>query len=322
MVDQVMEVLQPKAGEIVADCTLGYGGHASEFARRIGSSGRLIGLDLDAAQLERTSRRLAGLGVPVSVHHSNYAGLANLLAKEGHRGVRHHLCRSGCLQHADRTDPSRGFSYKHEGPLDMRMDSRLKKTAADLVNSLAPDKLSDALLELADEPDHDRIADAVVRRRQLRPHPRQPSNWRTWCCRSIRAYAQSSGASGQPGRCAICILAARTFQALRILVNDELGSPQCSSSEPRPVLPEGRREDRHLLTFHSGEDLLVERAFCDRASRTVRTQPSARSPFGRVRREVGANPRAPAGQAALGPGARRGPSPSDSAGAMLAQALR
>jgi len=83
LVHEVMDVLRPAAGEIVADCTLGYGGHAAEFMRRIGPTGRLVGFDVDGAELERTRNRLEPLGVPMSLYRSNFAGIANVMTKEG-----------------------------------------------------------------------------------------------------------------------------------------------------------------------------------------------------------------------------------------------
>ena len=286
LVAEVMEALQPGPGEIVADCTLGYGGHASEFMKRVGPTGRLIGLDLDAAQLERASQRLKGLGVPMSLHHSNYAGLGKLLAKEGIEGYDVIFADLG-VSSMQIDDPSRGFSYKHDGPLDMRMDKRLKKTATDLVNSLPADDLSAALLELADEPDHERITAAIVRHRQVRPI--RTTFELADLVLSVKGFTRKQWSQRPAEQLRDLHPAARTFQTLRILVNDELGSlKQLLRAAPFCLKSGGRIG---ILTFHSGDDRLVERAFAaglaDGTYAAISQAPIRPSP-----QEVGANPRA------------------------------
>ena len=260
MLAEVMQTLQPVPGHIVADCTLGYGGHAAEFMTRIGPTGRLIGFDLDATELERTRQRLAPLGVPMSLYHSNYAGIGNALASEGIEGYDIIFADLG-VSSMQLDDPSRGFSYKQDGPLDMRMDLRRPRTAADLVNTMSADDLSAALWELADEQDHDRIAQAIVRHRDREPIRRTQQladvilavkgfSRKQWKQRAHRHQA--------PGLRELHP-AARTFQALRILVNDELASlKQLLRVAPFCLRPAGRIG---ILTFHSGEDRLVEQAF-------------------------------------------------------------
>ena len=255
MVAEVMQTLAPATGEVAADCTLGYGGHAEEFLKRIGPGGRLIGFDVDAEQLERTRRRLEGFGEAFKAVRANFAGLGKTLAAEGLDGYDILFADLG-VSSMQVDDPARGFSYKHEGPLDMRMDSRLPRSAADLAASLSREELSRALLELADEEDHQAIADEIVRVRRERP-VRTTGELVDAVFRakrlSRRQWREQSEGRLHP--------AALTFQALRILVNDELGSlRQLLRLAPYCLRAGGRIG---ILSFHSGEDRLVKQAFRD-----------------------------------------------------------
>ena len=293
LVEEVMACLRPAPGEVVVDCTVGYGGHAREFLRRIAPGGRLIGLDVDAAELERTRRRLGRTDVPVSFYHSNFAGLAKILGQEKLDGFDIIFADLG-VSSMQIDNPERGMSYKHGGPLDMRMDDRLRQTGADLLRRLSEEELSKALWELADEPDHQKIARRIVARRATEPITRTSQlvqlvfeakglDPRTW--RQQRDVARASGpqtrfiAFGNPARPCVSRAscprfegkmpsprnplhpAARTFQALRILVNDELGSlRELLRIAPYCLRPGGRIG---IISFHSGEDRLVKQSFRD-----------------------------------------------------------
>ena len=199
---EVTAALAPASGETVVDCTLGYGGHAAEFLRRIGPAGRLIAFDVDAAEMEHTRRRLAeafpaGIVLPmdsprgpgsrgesggprrkgapgpdsgprVTLRRGNFAGINRALGALGIKKVDVIFADLG-VSSMQVDDPSRGFSYKQDGPLDMRMDARLTLTAADLVNRLSEEGLAAALVELADEADHAAIAAAIVYERRRQP---------------------------------------------------------------------------------------------------------------------------------------------------------
>ena len=258
MVPEIIAALRPAPGEIVADLTLGYGGHALAFLERTAPDGRLIGLDLDGPQLDATRQRLAAIVDParLRLHHSHFAGLPKLLAAEGIDGVDILFADLG-LSSMQIDNPARGFSYKHDGPLDMRMDSRRPQTAADILRTISFEKLSSALHELSDEPQHEPIAQAIIRHRAERPikttlelvdvvlsvNRQTRKNWRT----------AADASELHP--------AARTFQTLRILVNEELhGLEQLLRIAPLCVRPGGRLG---ILTFHSGEDRRVKHAFRD-----------------------------------------------------------
>ena len=252
LLDEVMAALDPRPGETVADCTLGYGRHAAEFLRRIGPGGVLIGTDVDAAQLERTRRRLEAAGATVHLYRSNFAGLAKPLRELGIEGYDAILADLG-VSSMQIDDPARGFSYKHDGPLDMRMDDRIRQTAADLLRTLSAEDLAGALHTLADEPDADLIAQHIVQQRERRHITR------TLDLVAVICEAKGIDRRGRPG--AGLHPAALTFQALRMLVNDELGAlKQLLRLAPHCLRPGGRVG---IISFHSGEDRLVKLSFRD-----------------------------------------------------------
>jgi 16S rRNA (cytosine1402-N4)-methyltransferase len=286
MVEEVIAALRPRSGEIVADCTIGYGGHALEFIKRISPAGRLIGLDVDGQQLERTRGRLVNIETPVSLHHRNFAGLAAILAKENLTGCDIIFADLG-VSSMQIDDPGRGISYKHDSPLDMRLDNRLKQTAADLLMTLSEEKISQALWELADEPDHQRIANWIVSQRQSQPITKTTQLVRLILNAkglSLKTWRKQQKAAGfgalHP--------AARTFQALRILVNDELGSLRgLLRIAPACLRPGGRIG---IISFHSGEDRLVKQAFRD-GLRSGTYASAAKDPLVPRTKEIISNPR-------------------------------
>ncbi len=224
------------------------------LARAVQPDGRVIGFDVDAGELERTKRRTEAAGLPISVHYSNFAGIAKVMAQEHLDGYDVIFADLG-LSSMQIDDPSRGMSYKHDdAPLDMRMDPRRRRTAADLLMSLSEAELSRALWELADEPDHEPIAQRIVSRRQVAPIAT------TGQLKGLifdvkgtaeKVWKKQGGYDAHPAR--------RTFQALRILVNDELSAiRQLLRLGPQCLRPGGRIG---IISFHSGEDRLVKKAF-------------------------------------------------------------
>jgi 16S rRNA (cytosine1402-N4)-methyltransferase len=286
LTEEVIACLQPKSGEIIVDCTVGYGGHSSEFIKHIGQSGKLIVLDVDNAELERTRSRLSGESVPVSFYRSNFAGIGKVLKKENLDGCDIIFADLG-VSSMQIDNPERGMSYKNEGPLDMRMDDRLKQTGADLLNSLSEEELSEAFLELADEPDHQKIAHLIVAQRgeQVITQTSQLVDVifdakgiikKIW--RQQRRSSKSD--SLHP--------AALVFQALRILVNDELGClRELLRAAPYCLRPGGRIG---IISFHSGEDRLVKHSFRDGVRGGV-YQSAAEDAIVPQREEINSNPR-------------------------------
>jgi 16S rRNA (cytosine1402-N4)-methyltransferase len=285
LLGEVLDALAPQPGEVVVDCTAGWAGHAAELLRRVGPAGRLIGLDLDPSHLERARQRLQEVGHPFTLRQANFAGLPAVLAAEGVPAADAVLADLG-MSSMQVDDPERGFSYRRDGPLDMRMDPGRGRSAAEVLATVTAEDLARALRELGDEPEADRIAAAVVAARQRRPLARTGDLVRVIC------DAVAPGTRWQlhpaPGRWNLHP-AARTFQALRILINRELDNLQSLLRVlPDCLRPAGRTA---VISFHSGEDRLVKAAFRDgaRAGLYART---AADPVRAADAECQANPRA------------------------------
>ncbi len=257
MIEEVMEYLAPKSGEIVADCTVGYGGHAREFMKRIGPKGKLFAFDVDHVELERTKERLSKENVPASFYRSNFAGIANVLKKENIEGYDIIFADLG-VSSMQIDNPERGLSYKHDGPLDMRLDVRLKQSGADLLNTLSEEELSNAFMELSDEKDHCKIANMIVTQREKKPI--------TTTTELVELIFKAKGLTAKTwkqkqldSKSGLLHPAALVFQALRILVNDELGTlKELLRLAPFCLRPGGRIG---IISFHSGEDRLVKKSF-------------------------------------------------------------
>ena len=168
LLDEVLDALDPRPGQRVVDCTLGLGGHAAEMLRRVQPGGRLIGIDFDAGNIEHARAVLTKVGGDFSLHHANFAALPTLLATEGIENVDAILADVGVAS-PQIDDPSRGFSYRRRGPLDMRMDASRGDPASVLVNRMCERDIADALLELGDETDAPKIARLIVARRKAHP---------------------------------------------------------------------------------------------------------------------------------------------------------
>jgi 16S rRNA (cytosine1402-N4)-methyltransferase len=251
-VAEILEVLDPRPGEVGLDATLGYGGHAQELLARLTPGGRLYGLDVDPIELPRTEARLRALGFGedvLVVRRMNFAGLPGLLPELG-GGLDVILADLG-VSSMQIDDPARGFTYKADGPLDLRLNPRRGRPASALLASLGQDDLAELLRVNADEPHAEAIAAAL--------HG-QPVATTRQLSGLVREVLAAQPLDGDPAlelrRCL-----QRTFQALRIAVNDEFGVlDQFLASLPAALNPGGRVA---ILSFHSGEDRRVKQAFRD-----------------------------------------------------------
>src|SRR5256885_1604370 len=168
---EVLSALRPKAGDSVVDCTLGLGGHSALLLEKIAPGGVLVGTDLDPGHVDIARAALVRVNASqttIHLQHANFAALPTVLSNLGIERVDAILADLGVAS-PQIDDAERGFSYRHPGPLDMRMDATRGQTAAALVNRLSDRELADALLELGDETDAPRIARLIVERRKLRP---------------------------------------------------------------------------------------------------------------------------------------------------------
>jgi 16S rRNA (cytosine1402-N4)-methyltransferase len=247
MVTEIMELLAPKPGDIAVDCTLGYGGHTEELLRRITPGGRLLGLDADPIELPKTEQRLRALGFGPDVftaHRSNYAGIAQAMAAHGLAAADCILADLG-VSSMQLDDPTRGFSTKHEGPLDLRMNPQRGLSAAQLLLRTRPEALSALLIENSDEPEAECLAGALAGR-----------SFETTIAlaKAIRS-ALPSRVSDEDRELSV----RRVFQALRIAVNEEFSALDMLLRQIPACLKQGGRVA--ILTFHSGEDRRVKKSF-------------------------------------------------------------
>src|SRR5437764_7121159 len=136
LLDEVLHVLQPRTGMTIVDCTVGWAGHSAEFLTRIGPTGLLIGMDLDAENLPNARERLDAVGHPFHLHHSNFAGLQQILGEHGITHVDAILADLG-MSSMQVDDPERGFSYVRDGALDMRMDRSRGRSAAEVLATIS-----------------------------------------------------------------------------------------------------------------------------------------------------------------------------------------
>ncbi len=246
MVAEILEVLEPRPGEVAVDCTLGYGGHSREILPRLAPGGRLLGLDADPVELPKTETRLRELGFGPDVftaHRSNFAGLPRVLAEAGLAGADMILADLG-VSSMQLDDPSRGFSVKQAGPLDMRMNPGRGQPASALLAKVDRGELARLLGENADEPRAGELAAALAGRNFITT---------TELVAGIRA------ALPRTGRDEVELTVRRVFQALRIAVNDEFAALDTWLRVLPDCLEPGGRVA--VLTFHSGEDRRVKRAF-------------------------------------------------------------
>ena len=268
---EVLAALNPAAGQSIVDGTLGGGGHARLLAEAIGSEGRVIALDRDLGAVERSAERLHGL--PVECLHANYADLPEVLAALGVAAVDGILLDLG-LSSDQLADSERGFSFHSSGPLDLRFDTTRGEPAWKLIERLSEEHLANVLFELGEERYSRRIARQIVARRQQSP------------VRTADELADVIRRSIPRNRHDHIDPATRSFQALRIAVNEELKWLQVALRRlPDCLRPGGRLA---VISFHSLEDRLVKEAFRDDERWEVLT----RRPVRATDAETANNPRA------------------------------
>ncbi len=249
----VLRLLDPRPGHVVADCTLGYAGHALPLLERVGPTGLLVACDLDSSNLEPAREKLTATGHPFHLHHGTFAGLQAALGDAGQWQVNGLLADLG-MSSMQVDDRWRGFSFRRDGPLDMRMDPTRGPTAAHLLDTLPAANLTAAFRDLGDEPRAAAIAGAVVAARPLVT---------TAQLRAVIDAAAPVRVLHGPGhpteRKQLLAPATRVFQAVRMLVNRELPAlANLLRTLPQVLAPGGVA---CVVSFHSGEDRLVKAAF-------------------------------------------------------------
>ena len=240
---EAVEILNVRPDGIYIDATLGAGGHAEEILRRL-ESGKVLGIDRDPAALAVARERLRGFGEKLIVMHGNFAQIDALHAASGLPPADGLLADLG-MSSMQVDDASRGFSFSRQGPLDMRMDPSTGASAAELVNRSSERELADLIFKLGEERHSRRIARAIVKGRPYR----------------LTTELAQVVTRAIPSRAALHHIhpATRTFQALRLAVNQELDSLESLLAKVLSVMKPGGRVA--IQSFHSLEDRLVKRTF-------------------------------------------------------------
>lgn len=241
MVREVLDALQPAPGKLIFDGTLGGGGHAEAL---LDKGVQLVAMDRDENALRHATERLQKYESRFCALHGNFRHFPEILAETGVSGFDGMLVDLGVSSH-QLDEPTRGFSFMNEGPLDLRMDQQSKRTAADLVNTESVEEIERVLREFGEEPQCRRIARAIVRARQKKPI--------TTTAELAKIVESAVGRKGKRHPATL------TFQALRIAINDELAAlHQFLELAPRWLKPGGRLV---VISFHSLEDRIVKQTF-------------------------------------------------------------
>ena len=266
LMDEVLRTLDPQPGDTVLDCTVGLGGHAAAMAERIGPTGTLLMLDVDADNLAVAQSRVLALARPprVIAVHSPFSAAARLVQEHGL--IVDVLLADLGFSSNQIADAARGFSFQRDGPLDMRLDPTAPISAAELVNTLPERELEQIIRSFGEDPAAGRIAAGIVRARAAGPIT-------TTANLAAAVHAAVGRPRGGRGHSPIDP-ATKTFQALRIAVNDELGHLDALLSAIRRGAelarttwlrtggaPGSRGARIGIIAFHSLEDRPVKQAF-------------------------------------------------------------
>ena len=268
--NEVIEGLNPQPGDTVVDGTLGGGGHSRELLNRIGPTGQLIGFDRDPQAIESTRSRIQDENAVFIV--SNYSSIPEYLDQLGIESVQSILLDLG-LSSDQLADRERGFSFQSDGPLDLRFNPLAGEPASRIVNRLSEKHLADLIYKFGEEKLSRRIARKIVKIRHA-----EKIETSSQLARIVRSCVpRSRNQSIDP--------ATRTFQALRIAVNEELKWLNVAMDRlPKLLSPGGRMA---VISFHSLEDRIVKHAFAENPSLEILT----RKPIQASEAELAENPR-------------------------------
>ena len=273
LADEVAFLLRPRGEGWVIDATVGMGGHAETILSASNASVYLLGLDVDPEALARAGARLASFGDRVRLVRASFRDLAQAAGAHGIDSTRSILLDLG-VSSWQLEQSGRGFSFQGDEPLDMRLDPRVGETAAAFVNRLPEAELARVIFEYGEEPHARRIARAIVRRRPL-----------TRTGDLVAAVRAAVPRAAWPRRLHV---ATRTFQAVRMAVNDEPGALRQALAQAPALLAAGGRLG--VIAFHSGEDRIVKQTFrALESAGFAELEPSPRQP---ADDEVRENPRA------------------------------
>jgi len=276
MLKEVLEYLNLKQGFMVADGTVGSGGHAAQILKMITPGGRLVGIDADSAAIERARKGLNNFESSVALIKGNFRDIDKILSREKLRAVDAVLLDLGVSSDQIEDGP-RGFSIKHNARLDMRMDRDNPLNAYEIVNRFKERELDDIIGRYGEERFHSRVARNIIEERADRPIET-----------TYELAAVIYKAVGSRYRNSRIDPATRTFQALRIAVNDELGALEEGLKKSVSWLKPGGRIC--VISFHSLEDRIVKNLFKGYAGLGV-LKVITKKPLIPSRQEISSNPR-------------------------------
>lgn len=252
-VQEILDFLQIQPGQTGLDATLGYGGHSSKMLEQLQNQGHLYALDVDPIEMKKTKERLAGMGYGpeiLSIKHLNFADVDQLLPESGKFNFA--LADLG-VSSMQIDNPERGFTYKYEGPLDLRLNPEKGIPAAERLRHISQPELEGMLIENADEPYAKEISTTILSEMRR-------GNAITTTTQLQKAVEKALvRIPAQERKEAVKKSCARTFQALRIDVNSEFEVLEAFLEKLPEVMESGGRIA--ILTFHSGEDRLVKKSF-------------------------------------------------------------
>ncbi len=262
MLEEAVDLLDVRAGLTYVDATAGGGGHLSRILEATaGSDSKVVGIDRDLDSLNALKVRL---GDRVTLIHSNFADLKEELAQIGINTVSGGILADLGVSSMQLDDPERGFSFLKEGPLDMRMDRNQKTTAEHLVNALDEKELANIIFDYGEERESRAIARAIISRRPITTTTQLAD---IVAGALTKARYRKHGGARKRGATDVSHPATRTFQAIRIAVNNELQSVEKFLEDALSILAPGAR--LAVITFHSLEDRLVKQFFRQAASTCV-----------------------------------------------------
>lgn len=282
-VNEIMEFLQVQPGQVGLDATLGYGGHSAEILKCLLPNGKLFATDVDAIELPKTTNRLLSLGFGPDVFFPRNTNFANIDAIAEEAGPLNFVLADLGVSSMQIDNPDRGFSLKMDGPLDLRLNPKAGISASQFLKTISQDELEAILMENADEPDADIIAEVIISHLQKGTVIETTTQLKDIIKEALDYVSPSEKIER------IKKANQRCFQALRIEVNNEFEVlDEFLNKLPHSLAPNGRVA---ILSFHSGEDRRVKKAFqsfyrqgvfSDIAKDIIRPSPQ----------EIGSNPRA------------------------------
>jgi 16S rRNA (cytosine1402-N4)-methyltransferase len=252
-VNEIMELLKPMPGEIGLDATLGYGGHSAELLKRLQPGGVLYAVDVDPFELPRTKERLAALGYgpeQVVIKKMNFSGIDQIVSEAG---LLNFVLADLGVSSMQIDNPERGFSFKVEGPLDLRLNPSSGKSAAVYLKNISAEKLEAVFVDNSDEPHAKLIAEAIVKNIARGNAIATTTQLQKIITEAMVPVSKKDHKEEVKKSCQRC------FQALRIAVNDEFGVLDKFLEKLPASLAPGARVA--ILSFHSGEDRRVKKSF-------------------------------------------------------------